>query len=276
MATMFMLPAHATNFEPIHTGSEDEYRQTMIIAYAWKTYRYVITPQEAHEIIHGDLWEDVDDFVAYMWGADFGEVIPNTTNVKIPSIMRVYTSEELDLMDAGLFVGEDRSRRPSLARLGPSDETNGGEAGSDGDDEDGISLKPNSSTTMIDQAPFEDFEYEELGWLPAYTPEMPPSYTSCVSSDPLGYSLEMAVEAVGEDEVVPHVEITLIGVGSAPFYEVKEAIISDAKTDCASDEKRTGIFSFIGTHINRKIRKTKRKVTHVLRMESSNGIFKWS
>ncbi|KAK9413390.1 hypothetical protein SUNI508_02589 [Seiridium unicorne] len=79
-----------------------------MVRYAFSAHSYVITEKEADEIIHKEYWEDVDDFCEYMQAVNFGEPISGTTNVVLPSTLRIYTDEDLDLMDQGLFVEPPR------------------------------------------------------------------------------------------------------------------------------------------------------------------------
>lgn len=254
MSTLSIRPTPATTFEPIQVRSADEYRCEMIIRYAWNVYGYIITLQEADEIINEGLWDDVDQFVEYMRDVNFGEATPDSTNVKLPIAVQVYGLEELDLM---------RGPEPS----GDSD-------GDDSDDEhveDGISLASTSSLALTGCEMLED---GELGWLPVYTADSPPPYASCAPLDPPEYSLAVAVEvtAAGE-EATPTVEFTPVVEPTTPA-EAEEVLPGGEKIDCASDEKSTGIFASMGARIDRKILKAKRGVARRLKAISPRRAFR--
>ncbi|RYP39859.1 hypothetical protein DL767_001978 [Monosporascus sp. MG133] len=264
-----MLPSHATTFEPPQSMSADEYRRELMIQYAFATYRYLITDKEADEIIYEGLWRDVDDYVHYMWGANFGEIIPGTTNVRIPSTTRLYTSEEVDLMAAGLW---DNARDCPLT--GPLADLE--HASYDDEDDDLVEdyetdEESNASTDDTDPEIFEqieDVDCEEF--LPIYTPNAPPSYSSGPVSDPPAYT-EAETAEVGEDsegeasaifedapaaeeanpvEVVPAAELT-------PSVKLEENIPSKEGTLAPPEEIQDGVFSALGARLDRKLLKAK-------------------
>ncbi|KAI1446587.1 hypothetical protein F5Y02DRAFT_416876 [Annulohypoxylon stygium] len=69
-----------------------------MVNYAFRKYQYVLTPQEVHEIKTEPYWgQDVDVFCEYMLQVNFGEPIPGTSNVKLPSTLRIYTDEEVTI-----------------------------------------------------------------------------------------------------------------------------------------------------------------------------------
>ncbi|RYP93439.1 hypothetical protein DL770_000482 [Monosporascus sp. CRB-9-2] len=295
-AATVMLPSHATAFEPPQSMSADEYRRELMIQYAFAAYRYLITDKEADEIIYEGLWRDVDDYVHYMWGANFGEIIPGTTNVKMRSTTRLYTSEEVDLMAAGLW---DNARDCPLA--GPL--ANLEHASSDDEDDDlveGYETDEESNASTDDTDP-EMFEQNEDGdceeFLPFYTPNAPPSYSSGPVSDPPAYT-EAETAEVGEDsegevsaifkdaltldddaavedapaaeeaspvEVVPAVELT-------PSVKLEENIPSEEGTLAPVKKVQDGVFSALGARLDRKLLKAKQMLARGLKAISPRRI----
>lgn len=75
-----------------------------MIDYAFSRYQYVITPRECEEILTQSYWESVDAFCSYMIAANFGQSVPGTRNVKLPTTIRLYTDAELDAMENGHTV----------------------------------------------------------------------------------------------------------------------------------------------------------------------------
>ncbi|KAK7749095.1 hypothetical protein SLS62_008490 [Diatrype stigma] len=255
MSTLSIRPTPATTFEPIQVRSADEHRRQVLIRYAWDIYGYIITSQEADEILNEGLWDDVDQFIRYMWDANFGEATPDSTNVKLPGAVQVYGLEQLGLARA---VSE------------PSGDSDGDDT-DEGDDEDGISLASTSSLTLTG---YEMFEDAELGWLPVYTADSPPSYASCAPLDPPEYTLAVAVEATGEGEdATSTVEITPVLEPTSPDKE-EGAIPGGEKIPCASDEKSTGVFASMGARMDRKILKAKRGVARRLKAISPRRAFR--
>lgn len=177
--------------------SSDDYRQSLMIEYAYNTYQYVITPGEATEILEAPYWDDVDSFCQYMLEVNFGEAVPGASNVKLPSTMRIYTDEEIE---AGIFDDDDEDY----------DENYDDDGDDDDDDED--EQRPSTREEQIvryeifasdyiedsneraDSAPVVvdisndllDFEGEvpdegmfDGECLPTYTHELLPAYYSC-------------------------------------------------------------------------------------------------
>ncbi|RYP68589.1 hypothetical protein DL771_006561 [Monosporascus sp. 5C6A] len=282
-AVMVMLPSHATTtFEPPQSISADEYRRKLMIQYSFAAYRYLITDKEADEIIYEGLWRDVDDYVHYMWDANIGEIIPGTTNVKLPSTRRLYTSEEVDLMAAGLW---DNARDCPLA--GPLADIE--HASSDDEDNDLVEdyetdEESNAFTDDTDPEMFgqiEDGDCEEF--LPLYTPHAPPPYSPAPVSEPPAYTeaetaevdeeSEGEVSATFEDaltldddaavkdapaaekaspgEVVPAAELTLSA-------KLEENIPSEEEILAPLEEVQDGVFSALGARLDRKLMKAKR------------------
>ncbi|KAI1208284.1 uncharacterized protein F4807DRAFT_462005 [Annulohypoxylon truncatum] len=85
------------------TSSSSQYLQDFMADYAFKHYQYILTPQEIHEITTESYWDnDVDAFCNNMIEVNFGESIPGTNNVKLPSTLRIYTNEEVEAMEAAV------------------------------------------------------------------------------------------------------------------------------------------------------------------------------
>ncbi|RYP26429.1 hypothetical protein DL768_011722 [Monosporascus sp. mg162] len=276
-AATVMLRGHATIFEPPQSMSADEYRRELMIQYGFAAYRYFITDKEADEIIYEGLWRDVDDYVHYMWGANFGEIIPGTTNVKMSSTTRLYTSEEVDLMAAGLW---DNVRDCPLA--GPLADL---EHASSGDEDDDLvedyetNEEPNNPTDDTDPEMFEQIEDGDCEeFLPLYSPNAPPSYSSGPVSDPPAYT-EAETAEVGEDsegeisaafedapaaeeaspvEVVPATEPT-------PAVKLEENIPSEEGTLARLEGVQDGVFSALGARLDWKLLKVKRTLARGLK-----------
>ncbi|KAK7999454.1 hypothetical protein PG990_012054 [Apiospora arundinis] len=124
--------------------SPDQYRRELMIEYAFAEYLYVITEEEADEIFFKPhWWRDVDAFVKYMQDVNFGTPVAGTTNVALPSTMRLYTDAELDAME------ETGDFYPPTPELSPSS--------SDDDDPDSDSF----SAFGEDEFLLEEEEWEE-------------------------------------------------------------------------------------------------------------------
>ncbi|KAI2469623.1 hypothetical protein F4781DRAFT_393551 [Annulohypoxylon bovei var. microspora] len=83
------------------TVGSSHYLTNFMVDYALKNYQYVLTPQDIHEITTESYWNyDIDAFCSYMIQVNFGESIPGTNNVKLPSTLKVYTDEEVNAMEA--------------------------------------------------------------------------------------------------------------------------------------------------------------------------------
>lgn len=78
----------------------------MMIHYAKTEYSYFLTEHDADDILYSGHWQDVDDFCTYMQHANFGKALAGTTNVELPSNLRIFTDEELDAMDAALRANQ--------------------------------------------------------------------------------------------------------------------------------------------------------------------------
>ncbi|RYP57393.1 hypothetical protein DL769_009512 [Monosporascus sp. CRB-8-3] len=277
---MVMLPSHATTFKPPQSKSADEYRRELMIQYAFAAYWYLITDKEADEIIYEGLWRDVDDYVHYMWDANFGETIPGTTNVKTPTTRRLYTSEEVDLMAADLEHASSDDENDDLVEYYETNE------------------ESNASTDGTDPELFEQIEHggcEEF--LPLYTPNAPPSYDSGPVSDPPTYTeAEMAevsedsegeVTAIFEDALTLHDDAAVEDVPAAkeaspvevvpaaeltPSVKLEENVPSEEETPAPLEEVRDGVFSALGARLDRKVLKTKRMLARGLKAISPRRI----
>ncbi len=256
MAAMVMLPTPAPAFEPARMKSADEYRRELMIDYAFKAFRYVITPQEADEVVEEGLWEDVDDFVQYMCDANFGEPVPDTANVTLPGTMRIYSSKELDLMDAGLFVGDE-----------DEDEDEDWEVEKD--------LASDASAIVPEHDDDDEVEEEEdKDILPPYTADIPPSYVSLSSLDPPTYAPSEAIEAAEEEhEIAPVIE-PAPAVEITPVMEAEDIVASETETVCVPRKERRGVLSTLGSRLDRKILATRRRVVRGFKAISPRRLFR--
>ncbi|RYP18346.1 hypothetical protein DL765_003958 [Monosporascus sp. GIB2] len=287
-AAMVTLASHATTFEPLQSMSADEYRRELMIQYSFAAYRYLITDKEADEIIYEGLWRDVDDYVHYMWNVNSGETIPGTTNVKMPSTRRLYTSEKVDIMAAGLW---DNARDCPLA--GPLADLE--HASSDEDDfaeDSGTDGESNASTDDTDPEMFEqigDADCEQF--LPLYTPNAPPSYGSVPISDPPAYveaetaevggDSESEVSAIFEDAPTPDdataaEEASPVEVVPAakptPSVTLEENIPSEEEALASLEEVQDGVFGALGARLDRRLLKAKRTLARGLKAISPGCI----
>ncbi|KAM0811456.1 hypothetical protein AB5N19_11812 [Seiridium cardinale] len=209
-----------------------------MIRYAFSAHSYVITEKEADEIIHKEYWEDVDDFCEYMQAVNFGKPISGTTNVVLPSTLRIYTDEDLDLMDQGLFVEPPRDISDVESVVSNYFDY----ADQESDVESGAT---NPHTELVDEE-----EYDEP--LPLYVPrtreEEPP-----VSEDPPAY-------VPPESELPPEVEV-------APrIAEVEEEPV-------LSNPEFTVLHNLV-CRLDRKILEAKRKLAKDLKSISPKDIMK--
>ncbi|KAK6860638.1 hypothetical protein PG995_004274 [Apiospora arundinis] len=113
--------------------SPDQYRRELMIEYAFAEYSYVITEEEADEIFFKPhWWRDVDAFVKYMQDVNFGTPVAGTTNVALPSTMRLYTDAELDAMEE---TGDFYPPMPELSLSSSDDDPDSDSLSAFGDDE---------------------------------------------------------------------------------------------------------------------------------------------
>lgn len=208
----------------------DDYRRDLMIQYALTAYKYVITVTEADEIFSEPYWEDVDNFCAYMQEVNFGESIPDTTNVVLPSTMRIYTDEELDLMNAGTFV-ED----PDI-RVEPTSFT----LDACGDDAE---TDYESDITHVDLGADAILQRVDNEALPLYT-DPPPAYT--VSDE------VTANELVESTPIVTEVEVEVEVDGHVPT--AVEVVDNDPKA------VEQVFFRTLGARLDRKLLKMKQKL----------------
>ncbi|RYO76373.1 hypothetical protein DL766_006664 [Monosporascus sp. MC13-8B] len=267
-AAMVTLASHATTFEPLRSMSADEYRRELMIQYAFAAYRYLITNKEADEIIYEGLWRDADDHVHYMWNANFGGTIPGTTNVRMPSTRRLYTSEEVDIMAVGLW---DNTRDCPLAgRLADQEH-----ASSDEDD-----FAEDYETDEESNASTDDTDPE----IPSFRP---PAYVEAETAE-VGEESEGEVSAIFEDAPTPDgddaavedapaaeeaspVEVVL-AAELTPSVKLEENISSEEEALAPLEEVQDGVFSALGARLDRRLLKAKRTLARGLKAISPSRI----
>ena len=255
MTAMTILPTQSAQIPRKGLKSADEYRRELMIDYAFEAYQYVITAAEADEIIFEGLWEGVDDFVQYMWDANVGQAVTGTSNVRHD--MKVYTSEELDRMDAGEYYDSDDSEEEyeyeyvyevdvDTAEEVYLEELMGLGADESFDEDDVASIAP----TVITEP--EDFHGENDDEpLPLYSNDCPPSYpNSPALSAPPAYAEEADEVAEVEVDAEPAVE------QPAPPAELEEepaAVVAQS----AAPAKAGGVFGALGARLDRGVLKAK-------------------
>ncbi|KAI0534733.1 hypothetical protein GGR58DRAFT_520114 [Xylaria digitata] len=69
----------------------------------WKRFNYVLTQSDAEEIMFTDMWSSIEEFIEYMQQDGVGQPIPSMTNYKPLPPGRLYTTQELDAMDAAIL-----------------------------------------------------------------------------------------------------------------------------------------------------------------------------
>ena len=262
MTAMTILPTQSAQMPRKALKSADEYRRELMIDYAFEAYQYVITAAEADEIIFEGLWEGVDDFVQYMWDANVGQAVPGTSNVRHD--MKVYTSEELDRMDAGEYYDSDDSEEEyeyeyvyevdvDTAEEVYLEELMGLSADESFDEDDVASIAP----TVITEP--EDFHGEDDDEpLPLYSNDCPPSYpNSPALSAPPAYAEE--ADEVAEVEVEVEVEVEPAAEQPAPPAESEEEPVAVAVVaQSAAPAKAGGVFAGLGARLDRGVLKAKR------------------
>ncbi|KAI4865950.1 hypothetical protein F4820DRAFT_447577 [Hypoxylon rubiginosum] len=254
-------------------------RRNPIINYAFSRYQYVITPREAEEIVNRSYWENVDAFCSYMIAANFGEPIPGTKNVELPSTLTLYTDEELDAMEAELFNVE----RPVSERPNTNEASSASEADVLVDQESYLEDAPHTYITeedldfevVVDEAEF-DGEY-----LPLYTPEILPPYSpSDTTNPPSKASFVIQVEKPKDDppeysatvdtpeedapmEVDPECAIQstsdILAVEDAPRNDSIEKVENEV---CGTST--LAMLRSLGARVERKLQKAKRKLAHAI------------
>ncbi|KAI3318960.1 hypothetical protein HD806DRAFT_548809 [Xylariaceae sp. AK1471] len=103
MATtaIYPLPLHEAPLFPQDDPTADILAQRFI-NYVWKHYHYVLTHCDAEDIMYTDMWGSVEEFIEYM--QQFERVrIPTTTTATDKKSARIYSTAELDAMDAGIL-----------------------------------------------------------------------------------------------------------------------------------------------------------------------------
>ncbi|KAI0139065.1 hypothetical protein F4776DRAFT_662762 [Hypoxylon sp. NC0597] len=174
----------AEDVTPSLPRGNNRYTQNLMINYAFDNYQYIITPRESEEIVARPFWDDVDDFINYMMEINFGEAIPGTSNVNLPSTIRVYTDDELNALDAGLV------ELPNTTRPG----THTNEVPGTTETNSTVIYNEESNTnyelhiTNIDEDIFDED-------LPRYTPTMLPPYSPYNSTEHLS---DTSLEDQGE------------------------------------------------------------------------------
>ncbi|XXG95705.1 hypothetical protein Hte_001975 [Hypoxylon texense] len=169
---------------PVGGGLE---RRNSIIDYAFSRYHYIITPREAEEIVNRSYWENVDAFCSYMIAANFGQPIPGTKNVELPSTITLYTDEEVDAIAESSNTQRPFNDRPII-----------------NDDSGAIEEDILVDQSYVEDAPHhtyithEDLEFEDVvdeakfddEYLPPYTPEILPPYSPY---DPMNSSSQFSL-----------------------------------------------------------------------------------
>ena len=289
-STMMMIPTESALQHQQSLKSADAYRRELMIEYAWTAYDYVISPAEADEIIFEGLWEGVDDFVEYMLQANVGQAVPGTANLEHG--MKVYSLEELDLMDAEM-----------RAASGSDDDDGDYDYDSNSDEEEAYEYMYDDEEWSVMRMQLEeletvhtvkvpvittpeDFEAEfdaedAKEPLPLYTTDSPPAYPNPPTPGPPPYaSLEEEVEEVETQEVIEE------SVEEIEAEEVEEpATQVEAEEECPESlpceptmtgsalveekAKSTGLFTAFGAHIDKAVFKTKSRIARVFRPLSS-------
>ncbi|KAI1084236.1 hypothetical protein F5B20DRAFT_576372 [Whalleya microplaca] len=235
----------------------DQYRRDLMIEYAYKTYKYVITAEEVEEIMYEGLWEDVDMYCEYMMDANFGESIPDTNNVKLPSTMRIYTSAELDAMDAGFTIDDEPPIRVLTdeevdamadAYLRPSSL--------------GVGIESNEESELRYITAYDDSDLDDDEPLPLYNPDKLPRYSTLSYADhppstpPSIYEVE---EVVRDEPATPPYPVDLPSDAPPSMNEVEAEDVVGETEVVDVPEKRS-----LGSRLDRKIRKAKQKLSRGL------------
>ncbi|KAI0124142.1 hypothetical protein BJ170DRAFT_712143 [Xylariales sp. AK1849] len=215
------------------TKATDEYRRDLMIHYAFSAYSYVITPKEADKILYEGYWEDVDAFCEYMQNVNFGVGIPGTTNVVLPSTLRIYTDEDLDLMNAGLYV-ENRADTDSESLSSAVGAILDGDIDIESDAW-GVEPEPELPGQNDDDEP-----------LPLYTPESPPGYV------------------FPDFDLLREIELTFL------VSEVGDVGTAEARLE--DEPRESTAFSKLGAQLGQKISKAKRKLARGLEAISPKSV----
>ncbi|KAI0009594.1 hypothetical protein F4779DRAFT_617489 [Xylariaceae sp. FL0662B] len=247
-------------------GSE-HYRRNLMIEYAFKTYRYVITAAEVEDILHEGLWEDVDMYVEYMMDANFGTPVPHTNNVKLPRTMRIYSAAELDAMAAGLVVDDDD--RPPLrpyADDGVVDALPAAHPGGPGA-RDVVTIDGDEASSE----PESEYEYDEP--LPLYDPDMLPRYSTLSYASRPPSTIAPSIDEV--ELALDELDTTTAAAATTPADSVDlpsdapsmneveiEDGLAETEIDVVGDD--TTKPRSLGSRLNRKILKVKQKLARGL------------
>ncbi|KAK8121680.1 hypothetical protein PG984_010350 [Apiospora sp. TS-2023a] len=192
--TLLMGGGHEAEAASHLLKSPDDYRRELMIEYALAEYSYVITEAEADEIFaNPDWWEDVDAFVEYMQEVNFGTSLAGTTNVALPSTLRVYSDAELDAMEE---TGDFYPPTPTLSHSSSGEELD--------DDDDELLLDEE------EQEPLPLYELRQQASGESLPTKCPPTYMESVDAifEALGQELEM-LGLVHHDEEQQQPEIPM-------------------------------------------------------------------
>ncbi|KAF2964154.1 hypothetical protein GQX73_g9433 [Xylaria multiplex] len=73
--------------------------------HVWKHFNYVLTQDDAEEIMFTDRWSSIDEFIEYMQqdtvNPGISQTIPSQTNCQLLPPGCLYSTQQLDAMDAG-------------------------------------------------------------------------------------------------------------------------------------------------------------------------------
>ncbi|KAI1406209.1 hypothetical protein F4819DRAFT_507751 [Hypoxylon fuscum] len=251
----------------------DPYRQSMI-DYAFSTHNYALTPKEVDEIVTQSYWDSVDSFCIYMMQANFGQPIAGTSNVKLPSNMRIYTDEEVDAMDAEL-----RGRPRETRTFDTYDDT---DLTVDQIQESG-SLEFEAPSDFIE----EDHELDEIDvagefegeYLPIYIPDVLPPYA------PSKISLELQAEIPPpyySEEYIPEEDAPAEDTLGNEYEEIIEnAAAVDSVEDVVEDDSvkkgepeacKTSRLAALHTIADQKLQKAKQKLARGFELISPNKV----
>ncbi|KAI0022448.1 hypothetical protein F4780DRAFT_197973 [Xylariomycetidae sp. FL0641] len=176
----------------------DTYRQKLMIDYAFSAYRYVVTPNEADEIMYGDLWDDVDHYCTYMIGI-YTDYTP-------------YRRTPSSRTRSGPYLNASLRPIHSRGHLRDTLVQSDGGSSADFDDFDGVFChelsepEDDSTWTSEDDEDWASASVDsEIGDepLPLYTRDVLPRYIHATDSPP-SYSLTQIVEGITEASPEPN------------------------------------------------------------------------
>ncbi|KAI0104418.1 hypothetical protein F4814DRAFT_455728 [Daldinia grandis] len=234
---------------PLHNPVQnDVYIQALMIDYAFSNYKYVMTPEEAHEILTKPYWDDVDAFCSYMIQANFGQSVSSTSNVKLPNTIKIYTDEELDAVESGLV----ELLPPGNAEPNASEELGVENTRSTtGNNQENHVRSISQPAIRITEGNLEietEIENEsEDEFLPPYTPEILPAYT------PFGATEGLPGDALISAEYARETSNT----EGVPIYNTIEGHHDEIGVQGTS---RPSILYTLSSRVDRKLRKAKQKL----------------